>query len=186
MVSLFALVVPLILSAVIVFIASSIVHMVLPYHHGDLKKLPREDDIQTTLRGFDIPPGNYALPCASNPSEMKHPAFLEKMKKGPVVLMTVSAGGSAGMGPALVQWFIYCLIVSLFAGYIASRALTTGAPYLAVFRFVGCSAFIAYGFSGIPSSIWYRRSWVTTIKDLFDGLLYGLLTAGTFGWLWPR
>jgi len=25
-----------------------------------------------------------------------------------------------------------------------------------------------------------------TIKEVVDGLIYGLLTAGTFGWLWPR
>jgi hypothetical protein len=35
-------------------------------------------------------------------------------------------------------------------------------------------------------SIWYSRAWINTIKSTIDGLIYALLTAGTFGWLWPR
>lgn len=186
MVPLASLAIPIVVSSVIVFVASSILHMVLPYHHGDLKKVPREDDVQAALRGFSIPPGDYALPCVSSPSEMKSPAFLEKMNKGPVLLMTVSPAGPPSMGKSLTQWFVYLLLVSMFAGYVASRALGPGAHYLSVFRFAGCSAFMAYGLGHFSTAIWYRRSWTTTFKDVFDGLVYGLLTAGTFGWLWPR
>jgi len=186
MVSLFSLVLPIVISAVFVFIASSILHMVVPFHHGDFKKLPREDDVQTALRGFNIAPGNYALPCGSGPKDMKNPAFIEKMTKGPVAFITVGPSGPPAMGTALAQWFVYAIVISLFAGYIASRALGTGAHYLAVFRFVGCSAFMAYAFGLIHMAIWYRRSWRTTCLDVFDSLVYALLTAGTFGWLWPR
>jgi hypothetical protein len=28
--------------------------------------------------------------------------------------------------------------------------------------------------------------WSIVLKESFDGLIYSLLTAGTFGWLWPR
>jgi hypothetical protein len=45
---------------------------------------------------------------------------------------------------------------------------------------------MAYGLGHFQTAIWYRRSCSTTLKDVFDGLVYGLLTAGTFGWLWPR
>jgi hypothetical protein len=34
-------------------------------------------------------------------------------------------------------------------------------------------------------SIWYHRSWGTTLRYTVDGLVYALLTAGIFGWLWP-
>ncbi|MEI6669762.1 MAG: hypothetical protein WCP29_16555 [Acidobacteriota bacterium] len=186
MVPLMSLALPIALSAVIAFVASSIIHMLLPYHHGDFKRLPREDDVQAALRGFNIPPGNYALPAMSSPSEMKSPAFLEKMNNGPVMLMTVSPSGPPAMGKAMGQWFVHLLLVGLFSGYIASRALGPGAHYLSVFRFVGCSAFMAYAFGHVQNAIWYRRSWSTTCKDVFDGLVYALLTAGTFGWLWPR
>jgi len=186
MVPLMSLAIPIVLSAVIVFVASSILHMVLPYHHNDLKAVPREDDVQAALRGFSIAPGDYAVPRPAAPSDMKSPAFLAKMNKGPVVLMTVSPAGPPTMGKSLAQWFVYLLLVSVFAGYVASRALGPGAHYLSVFRFAGCSAFMAYGLGHFQTAIWYRRSWSTTCKDVIDGLIYGLLTAGTFGWLWPR
>jgi hypothetical protein len=57
---------------------------------------------------------------------------------------------------------------------------------LRVFRFVGVTAFIGYTVALRQMSIWYRRAWSTTLKATVDGLIYALLTAGTFGWLWPR
>jgi hypothetical protein len=85
-----------------------------------------------------------------------------------------------------VLWFLYGIAVSVCAAYIAGRALPSGASYLQVFRFAGTTAFIGYSLALWQMSIWYRRSWVTTFKATVDGLIYGLLTAGTFGWLWPR
>jgi hypothetical protein len=55
-----------------------------------------------------------------------------------------------------------------------------------VFRFAGTTAFIGYSVALWQMSIWYRRAWSTTIKATVDGLIYALLTAGVFGWLWPR
>jgi len=71
------------------------------------------------------------------------------------------------------------------AAYIAGRALEPGAHYLSVFRFAGATAFFGYAFALMQQSIWYKRAWGTTFKSTFDGLIYALLTAGTFGWLWP-
>lgn len=117
---------------------------------------------------------------------MRQPEFVEKMKRGPVVFMTLTPGRVPSMGKSLVLWFLYTVVVSVFAAYIAGRALGPGADYLEVFRFVGCSAFIGYALARAQDSIWFSRRWTTTIKDMFDGLVYGLLTAGTLGWLWPR
>ena len=186
MVSIPSLWLPILLSAVIVFIASSIIHMVLTYHRTDYGKLPSEDAAMDALRGFNIPPGDYMVPCAGNPEAMRQPGFIEKMTKGPVVIMTVIKGGPPNMTANLVQWFIYCLVVGVFAAYVSGRALAPGMPYLPVFRFAGSTAFIGYSLALWQDSIWYRRSWSTTLKNTFDGLIYGLLTAGTFGWLWPR
>ena len=123
---------------------------------------------------------------AASPDAMKDPGFLERMKKGPQVIMTLSPGGTLSMASYLGQWFIYQVVVSVFAAYIAGRALAPGAHYLEVFRFAGSTAFIGYSLALVQHSIWYRRSWSTTIRGMIDGLVYGLLTAGTFGWLWPR
>ncbi|MBW2258413.1 MAG: hypothetical protein JRI25_27990 [Deltaproteobacteria bacterium] len=76
-------------------------------------------------------------------------------------------------------------LLGIFAAYVAGRALEPGAHYLAVFRFAGCMAFVGYALALWQNSIWYKRAWSTTLKSSFDGLVYALLTAGTFGWLWP-
>jgi hypothetical protein len=186
MVPVLSLGVPIVVSAGIVFVASSIIHMVLPYHRNDLRKLPKEDEVMAALRRFDIPPGDYVVPHAGSPAGMKQPDFVEKMKKGPVVFMTLATGGPPSMGKSLLLWFLYSIVVSVFAAYIAGRALAPGAHYLEVFRFAGCSAFMAYSLALLQNSIWYKRNWSMTLKAMFDGLIYGLLTAGTFGWLWPR
>jgi hypothetical protein len=186
MVPLTSLWVPILLSAVIVFVASSIMHMVLPFHRNDYKSVPAEDDVMAALRKFGIPAGDYVIPRAGSRAAMKDPAFLEKMNKGPVVMMTVMPGGPISMGPTFGMYFAYCVVVSIFAAYVAGRALGPGADYLQVFRFAGTVAFVGYSLALWQSSIWYKRSWGTTMRLTIDGLVYGLLTAGTFGWLWPK
>lgn len=186
MVPVMSLAVPILLSAVIVFIASSLIHMVLPFHRSDWRKLPAEDAVLDGLRAAKIPSGDYLAPYAGSPEGMKNPAFIEKTKRGPIVILTVAEGGSVSMGRNLAMWFAYSIVVSVFAAYIAGRALAPGAHYLEVFRFAGCTAFLGYSLALAQNSIWYRRNWGMTIKSMIDGLIYGLLTAGTFGWLWPR
>jgi len=185
MVPLMSLWLPIVVSAVIVFVASSIIHMVLTYHRSDFRKLPSEDEVMAALRRFDIPPGDYIMPCAGSPKEMNEPAFAEKMTKGPVAVLTIMRSGRPSMAPQLAQWFVYCLVVSVFAAYVAGRALAPGADYLAVFRFAGTTAFVGYSLALWQNSIWFKRRWSVTLKATVDGLVYGLLTGGTFGWLWP-
>ncbi len=186
MTGLAALWVPILLSAVIVFVVSSLIHMASPWHKSDYPKLPNEDRVMDVLRPLAIPPGDYMMPRPSSRQEMRSPQFAEKFKKGPVMMFTVWPGGSMSMGRQLVQWFLYAVIVGIFAAYVAGRALPPGAEYLHVFRFAGVTAFIGYALALWQMSIWYRRAWLTTIKATVDGLIYALLTAGTFGWLWPR
>lgn len=186
MVPILTLWLPILLSALFVFVLSSIIHMLLGYHANDYKKLPDEDGVAEALRRFSIPAGVYNLPHASSMKEMSSPAFQEKQKKGPGALLTIWPGGPNPMAPYLLQWFIYSIIVGIFAAYVAGRALEPGAHYLAVFRFVGVTAFVSYALGGWQESIWYKRPWSVTLKNTFDGLLYALVTAGTFGWLWPR
>lgn len=186
MTALSALLLPILLSAVVVFLASSVIHMVLPWHKNDYPKLPEESQVLDALRPLSIPPGDYMMPRPASTAEMKTPEFIEKLKRGPVVVMTVMPRGGVSMGRSLTLWFIYALVVSLFAAYVASRALAPGALYLAVFRFAGVTAFVGYSMAIWQMSIWYARGWGITIRSTIDGLIYALLTAGVFGWLWPR
>jgi hypothetical protein len=186
MVSVPSLWLPILLAAVCVFVVSSIIHMVLPYHRTDMRKVPAEDELLDALRKLNIPPGDYGAPNAGSPEAMRQPEFVAKMTRGPVVFMTVLPGGPSWMASSLTMWFLYSIVVGVFAAYVAGRALGPGADYLAVFRFAGVTAFAGYALALPQHSIWYKRSWATTLKSMADGFLYALFTAGCFGWLWPR
>ena len=186
MVGLTALIVPLLISSVIVWIASSIIHMVLPWHKGDYARVPDEAALRAALRPLAIPPGDYMVPRPMATSELRSPEFLARVNEGPNLVVTVLPNEPWSMGRNLGLWFLYLIVVALFAGYVAGRALPAGTDYLQVFRFVGTTAFLGFAVALWQMSIWYRRAWSTTIKATVDGLLYALLTAGTFGWLWPR
>jgi hypothetical protein len=185
MVSILSLWLPILLSAVVVFIISSIIHMVLGYHKSDFKKIPSEDQIMEDLRKYNIPPGDYHFPRAGTMADMKSQEYLDKSNKGPVAVVTIMESGPPKMGGALFQWFLFSILIGILAAYITGQALGPGANYLSVFRFVGFTAFVSYSIAAIPQSIWYKKNWGTTFKTLLDGLIYALLTAGIFGWLWP-
>lgn len=176
---------PILLSAVAVFILSSVIHMVLGYHKNDFLTLPNENQVMDDLRKHNLPDGNYSFPRAQSMKDMGSPEFLEKIKQGPVGMMTITKSGSPSMGKELTLWFVYSIIVGIFAAYIAGNALAAGAHYLAVFRFAGATAFAGYSLALLQNSIWYKRGWAATLKSMFDGLIYALFTGGIFGWLWP-
>ncbi len=186
MVPIHALWLPIVVSAVIVFLLSWIMHMLLPLHRADFKRPKSEDAVMDALRPFDLAPGDYMLPCPGGPADMKNPEFKARLEKGPVVIMTVVKHTPGGMGTSLMQWFGYLLLVGVFAAYVSGRALGHDAEYLRVFRFAGCTSFIAYSIAMWQDAIWYHRSWATVLRYTFDGFIYSLMTAGTFGWLWPR
>jgi len=185
MVSIISLWMPILLSAVFVFIVSSIIHMFLKYHQNDFQKLPSETEVMESLRPYNITPGDYFIPFCTGPKESNNDEVKEKFNKGPVALMTVMENGIPKMGQNLIMWFLYSILVSFFSAYLASRFITPGTEYLTVFRFVGTISFVGYSLALIQNSIWYKRNWGATIKSMFDGLIYGLVTAGTFAWLWP-
>ncbi len=186
MVSLTALWIPILLSAVIVFIASSIIHMALPYHKSDYRKLPAEDKVLDAMRSESLAPGTYHFPHCADMKQLGSPEMLEKFKRGPVGLLTIMPSGPMNMGKYLGSWFIFCLLISAMTAYLTGRTVAPGAPYLAVFRVAGTAAFLGYAAAHASDSIWKGQLWSTTFKHIFDGLVYALLTAGTFGWLWPR
>jgi hypothetical protein len=186
MISILSLWAPILLSTVLVFIASAILHMVLPFHRKDYKQLPDEAKTLGALRGAgSLGPGLYVFPYCASGKEMGSPEMQEKYKQGPVGLLAVLPSGPPSMGKNLIQWFVYCLVVGVFVAYLAGRTLGAGIDYLDVFRFAGTVAFVAYGLGAVPNSIWRGEPWSNTFRALIDGLIYALLTAGCFGWLWP-
>lgn len=185
MVALTALWLPILLSAVLVFVASSIIHMVLPYHRSDFAAVPDEEGVRRALGSLAIPPGEYFVPHATGPGAMKDPTYQDRMRTGPVVFMTVLPNGLMGMGSNLLGWFVYCLVIGTFAALMAGSALGPGAHYHEVFHFAGLAAFGGYVLALWQNTIWYKRPASTTLKSTFDGIVYAALTAGTFGWLWP-
>jgi hypothetical protein len=186
MTGLSALWLPILVSAVLVFVASSLLHMALPWHKSDYAPVPREKDVLDALRPLAIPPGDYMVPCPATREELGSPDFKAKVEKGPVMVVTILPNGPMPMGRNLAQWLLYCTAVGFMAAYVAGRTLPPGTPYLRIFQLIGATAFIGYALALWQMSIWYRRSWMTTIKATVDGLIYACLTAGTFGWLWPK
>jgi hypothetical protein len=175
---------PILLSAVFVFVVSSLVHMVLQIHKGDYRKLPNEDAALDAVRAWGTPPGQYMFPCAGSMKEWKTPEMQAKFERGPVgTLIVRDAKGCTNMGKALGQWFLFCLVVSVFVAYVTGLARGPGAP--GVFRIATVVALLGYAFSSVTDSIWKGVTWSTTVKFLFDGLLYALATGATFAWLWP-
>jgi hypothetical protein len=177
---------PILLSAVLVFVASSLIHMVLGYHKGDYRPVPDEDRVMEALRPFNIPPGDYLMPRPTSAADMKNPAFVDKRTRGPVMIVTFLKPGPPTMGAELVLWFLYSVVIGIFAAYVAGRAMGSGASYLDVFRFTGTTAFIAYTMAQWQNVIWYKRSVGTVLRLTLDGLIYACLTGGVFGWLWPN
>jgi hypothetical protein len=185
MVSLGALWLPVLLSAVLVFVLSSVIHMVLGYHNRDYSPLPNEEAVRAAIRSGNPEPKQYIIPYC-DPKAMGSPEMKRKFAEGPVAVLNLKPSGAFTMGPNLIQWFVFALAVSFFVAYIASRALPAGSEYLRVFQVVGAVAFLAYAAGQLPAAIWMGKPWAVAWKEVFDGLVYGLATAGVFGWLWPR
>jgi hypothetical protein len=183
MVPLSSLWLPILVSAVFVFIASNIIWMALPFwHRKDYGKLPDEKSALDALAPAKS--GQYVVPCLDWGTAT--PEQKEAMQSGPIAFVLLRNPGQFNMGKTLVLWFLYSLVVSFFVAYLAAHTLASGTKYLAVFRIVGAAGFLTYGFRTVSDAIWYGKPWVVVIKEMIDGLIYSLVMAGAFGWLWPR
>ena len=181
-----ALWLPILLSAAFIFIASSIIHTVMPWHKGDFDFIPNEDAVRNAVGPLSIPPGDYLTPKCRTMQEMGSPEFKAKMERGPVMLMTVMPNGITPMGPIFVKWFIYLLLVSFAVACIAASVYAPGTGTRHIWHLTGVVSALCYGMALPQASIWYHRKWSTTLKGLFDSAIYGVITALTFGWLWPQ
>lgn len=182
-VSLTALWLPILLSTLAVWVASFVVWAVLPWHRSDYAALPDEEAARAALA--DAAPGAYNVPHLPSRQALNEPEHRKKFEQGPVGFVILAPRGVPSMGKTLVQWFVFNLVVSVVVAYVAGLGLEPGAGYMPVFRLVTSATWLAYGFGTVTESIWFARPWSLSVKNLVDGLIYGLLTAGFFGWLWP-
>jgi hypothetical protein len=181
-----ALFVPALLATVLVFVASSVIHMVIRWHNADYRKLSNEDEVRAAIRKSAPAPGQYVLPHCADSKEMANPQMQQKFEEGPNAVVWLRANGGVKLAPFLGAWIVYVLVVSLLVGYVAASALPDIASYEKVFQVVGATAWLAYAWGGPSDSIWKGRPWVSTFRGLVDGLVYALLTAAAYAWLWPR
>ncbi len=180
------LLLPIIGSAVLVFFASAIIHMVLPFHKSDYRGLPDEEGFRAALNKNPPSPGQYVVPYCSDMKEMGSDAMKAKLNQGPNAVMIIRAPGLFNMGGTLGRWFLVCLVTSATIAALVCSVLPAGADYMTVFRPVAIAGFLAYGYGNMAHSIWFGRPWSITLKDLFDAAVYGCVTAGMFGWKWPH
>jgi hypothetical protein len=185
MLSITSLWLPIVLAAGLVFIASSIIHMGPFWHRRDYQAVPGEAQLMDALRPLAIPPGEYMIPCATH-QQMSSPELQEKLRRGPVAILSMMPNGPITMGRPLALWFAYLLLVALLTALLTVHVLPPGIPYPRVFKVVLLISFMGYGLALLQNSIWLRRPWPVTLKGCFDALIYAGLTAGTFGWLWPH
>lgn len=176
---------PILLSAIAVFIVSSILHVALPWHRGEYKKLPNEEAVMSALRASGVARGEFMFPCAESMKDVRTPEMVEKFTAGPVGMLTVLEPGPPNMTKSLTLWFLYSLLVGVFVAYIGAFALPIGTGYDHTFRVTGTIAILGYGVGYLLDTVWKGRPWRVSIKYLVDGIIYGLFTAGFFGWLWP-
>ena len=178
---------PIVLSAVIVFFASAVLWMALPLHKKDFIAPPDEASIQNAVTTHGFKPGQYYIPwCNHGGGGHKDPAFIERMKRGPWVMLTVMHQ-APNFGRSLLQWFIYQLIICAIIAYAAWAAIghRPELEYLYVFQVVGSIALLAQAGMCVQDSIWKGSSWKQSLTKLIDGVVYALLIAGVFAWRWP-
>ena len=185
MVTLVDLALPILLAAVLVFVVSSVFHMVLQFHKSDYGRLQREAELLDTLRSHGVQPGHYMFPCAGSMKEMSSPEMVAKFQQGPIGFLTVMPTGMPNIGKNLLQWFVFSLAVGALAGYVATVTLPRGAEFGVVLRVTAVAAMLGYAVAHVQNAIWKGERWSTTAKFVFDGVVYGLVTGMVFGWLWP-
>ncbi len=186
MVTLAQLWLPILLSAVFVFVVSSLVHMVFKWHNGDYRKLPNEDAVRAAFKDAGAGPGMYVIPHCMDMKEMGSPEMTAKYNEGPVGMLFLRPSGMHNMGKSLSQWFALALGVAFTVGYVACMGLPSGAACMQVFRFTSTLTFLAYSTGSIIGGIWMGQPWSAVMKDLLDAVLYALVTGGAFCWRWPH
>jgi hypothetical protein len=177
---------PIILGGLFCWIASALIHMLIKYHNADYKKLSNEDHVSDAIRQGNPKPGLYHMPHCADMKEMNNEAMQAKFKNGPIAMISVFENGMPAMGKLLVQQLFYFFLGCLLIAYVTTLALDASADFMVVFRFIMVVSFLTFGYGLIPDSIWMGRPWSNCLRYLIDALIYAVVVAATFAWLWPE
>jgi hypothetical protein len=176
---------PILATAVLIFIASSLIHMVFKWHNSDYRQLGNEDAVRAALGANQPGPGQYIVPYCADMKEMQGEAMMKKYIDGPVAWITVLKNGAPNMGKSLALWFVYTLLIAAFAGWLAMQSYGAGANSRLAAHLVGMVSFLAYASGSVQLGIWMGKPWASVAKDVLDGAIYGTISALVFMWLWP-
>jgi hypothetical protein len=177
--------IPILLSAVLVFVASSLIHMVFKWHNSEYHGFSNEDEVRAVIRKGNAAPGLFIIPYCADPKDMAKPEVVKKFEEGPIAFVNVVKGKAPSMGKPLVLWFLLNLVIASVTGYLACHTVPVGAGFLAVARVVSLVTFVAYAGGSVSQAIWMGKPTSAMLKECLDAFIYGLVTAGAFGWLWP-
>ena len=177
---------PIVLSSAGVFVTSAVIWMVAGYHKNDAVGVPNEEALRKALKEQNLAPNQYVIPYGPEAKDRTSPEFQQKMKDGPLAIITMRAPGMPDMKKMLGTWFLNLLILNVFIAYIAGRAGSHDIPFVPVFRIVSSIAWLAYAGALSTTSIFWGRPWRVTLKDIFDGFIYACITGALYGWLWPK
>ncbi len=180
-----SLLLPVVVSAVAVFVLSMIIHMT-SWHRRDYVKLPDEDGVLKALRPFNLPPNDYAVPHPGTGEYMKSPEYDAKRAGGPVLFLTVLPSGPWNLGKIMGLWFVFVVVVSAIVACVVGTIMPPGGNAHAVFHHIAVITFLSYALGAVPMSIWYERKWSTTFRSAVDALLYALACGWIFSMMWPN
>jgi hypothetical protein len=184
--ALLALWLPILLSAVVVFVISSLIHMVFKWHASEYHGFANEDAVRDAIRAGNPAPGHYVTPYSKDMKEMGSEAMVKKYSEGPVAHVMIAPSGPVNMGKYLGVWFLWSLAVAVVAAYLTARVYGLDhTPVRGAAKLVGAVIFIAHGFGTVTESIWMARPWSTSAKYLLDSALYAIGSGLVFLWLWP-
>jgi len=176
---------PILLTAVFVFIASSLIHMVFKWHNSEYRKLANEDAVSAAIRAGNPSPGQYVFPHCMDMKEMQSDAMMKKYNEGPIGLLTLRPNGRPSMGPALIMWFLFTLFIAAAMALLAVKSIGIDAHPHNAAHLIGVASLLAYGAGSIQAGIWMGKPWGSVAKDLLDSFIYGCISAATLLYFWP-
>ena len=185
MVSVTTLWLPILVSTVFVFITSNLVWMVFQLHKNDWKQLPDEEAFRQVMNTQNLETAEYSFPFSSGPEDWKSEAWQSKFNEGPVGFLTLMPKGDMSMGKNMALWITYVAIIEVFIAYLTGLARADGAAFMEVFQVAGAAGVLGFAGAVAPEAIWLGRQWSNVFRTMFDGIVYGLISAATFAWLWP-
>ena len=173
---------PILINGIVLFFLSFLAWVVLPHHFDDYRQLPNEQDFMDTLKGMNIPTGNYMYPYTKCKADQGKPEYAEKYTVGP--RGTLNVYEMPNMGVNLAKTFSFFLITSAVIAYITFVACppTAESQFMHVFRIAGKIGVLCHATSGMCNGIWFKRKLLT---DFLDGIVFGLTLGLIFAVFWP-